>query len=609
MAFFSSSHAYDTPVHRKRSTSTTRERKDSPTDQSPHSRDLSPVMFANPDASGYDQSSTPSLFKNSISHNLPPHLILDASDIPSSSQSSSSTSAAPAKHREHRSPPKTRVAASSSPCPRSARFKARPQFSPAEVNVNRRTFLDMSAKKMPDASFQPSWLLSQAPSSNGRSSPTAEPRPLPTLSTPISPPQHRTTKRADPTTPLATPPGHARSRSQVDLQERGAPDFALAPTQGSTASSTRRTPVPLNIFPFDSDSGSGSESWSESDNSTPTVNAMQQLKHPRNVLRKPSTTSRRRGAASAATSDGERKAHTQTEAGAAHSFASGRSSSAAQLDVAPILAKDLTPAGEVIVAYKESQHRCVSDTMFVSSGKVVAIGSPDDDALGASRSPWTAGWRTKSNQEGADERGGGEGKGGGLRKSLGRKFSTRGAGKNAEQPGPRPPEESPRPSEPALAVDISRRKAGQHTVGKRSATFPKYTRAEVSPTRGGDAEQWPEQEGRVWEEEVGDWMDLRSRGRDDLDTDASSSRGLWKIVKRFGGSSLKEKYNPLLEARPPTPPLPRDVLQDRTGDAEGDAGELKILQRRVPRCPGALLPVCRCCDCHLLRLDQRNAYV
>jgi hypothetical protein len=421
------------------------------------------------------------------------------------------------------------------------------------------------------------------------------------LPTPVSPPARRRTKPDSiPITP-PSPLGPHYSRSQSATNSPAAHLPGSHP--GSTKSSIKRVPVPI----VDQDlagAASGTRSTSASSGkSTPTHEpATSKPREPRtrNVLRKRSIagTNRRHEAESAPTSDSEKKPklHRPRAQSVVFSSSSRRDSMSPVPDISQPLpgttVPDLTPAKEILVAYKKSHRDSFSrDKSLRSSGRVVAVGSEEDLSAGSHRNPWSSGWKSgRKDERSADERDTAEKRETGAR-GLRRKFSGKWGSREPDRPY------EPKRSISENAPGVSERGQARDIEAKRSVTLPVDTRVSASPTSGRSPRQESQHdavEGRVWEEYVGDWVGKYIHDTEMEEKEVSNSRRLWRLVKRLSVGHLREKVIPPVDVPPPVPPLPKDLAQrqqgTRPGDADGpQAGEMPIQHSAVPETSGGIM--------------------
>ncbi|KAF8586384.1 hypothetical protein K439DRAFT_964554 [Ramaria rubella] len=642
MAFFSSSEAYDSQLRRKRSTSTTRSigkaSSDKATDDtslrkrstsaasSPSSALVSdrhepppplptPVsagisrlrtpVFSDthdPASTSYDQSSTPVPFTKQSKHISPPpfsNLLVNVSKPRSNEFGEGSRRS----HSSTRTPVSQSVALGSAGTlppednsldhlPDSASGLHSPPMVQAEVPRQRRFSSRISPKLPP--------LKPPSPRTNLSNSETVSN----TLPTPISPPKRRVESSFEQLPPIRSL-GHAHFRSHSATTTPT--NYAFESGPGSTKSSLARSPLQDWDVMSATTVDPSSRFACDSGMSTPTHEGKPLEKPPRNVLRKRSAVSpsRQNEPNSAPTSDSEKKSkkrHPRSRS-LALPLLGRRNSIGAVFDlmqplpVKPITDVDLTPAGDIRVAYKESQqHGFMRETFKLpSSGEIIAVGSEDDQGTGPIKSPWTAGWRTApSNNENADERDA-EKKSNRL-KGLTRKLSAKWGTKEGER---RIDESSKKVELGGTVVDASRRRATLHGEGKKSPVVPSYAHGHSSPSRSpvtgqGKGQVDDDARGRVWEEEIGGWVGKHLQDNNDQGKEeegASNTGRLWRLVKRFSSGSLKEKRSPPLEAPPPVPPLPKNFDQkhiDNKPEVDIDRGEMPYPHSPVPETPGGI---------------------
>lgn len=628
MAFFSSSYTYDSQLRRKRSTSSVRDRpsRSSTNDSSVGEVSLhrpspdiptSLVSFSAPEShepvpplptpltagpssrsrvavsSGtsdippeppfYDQSTTPVPFIKPTKHAPPPQsfsLTIDVQSAKSANLGRSSSPNAAVMHAESSGTASSALRSRSVPNSSSANYTpVRPADSPLDSHaVNDRTCglispCIPSVERQRPVSSQP---LASVPTS--KHSPSRKRNSeigTVALPTPVSPQRRKRAKpESIPAHPASSPgPSHSRSPSATNSPTA----HPLESSPGSTKSPVRRVPVP----PIDQEdltgavSGTRPASASVNDKLIPTHEASSSKSREsraRNVLRKPSVTgtNRRREAESAPTSDSEKKAksHHPRAQSAVFSSSFRRES---MLDGSQLMPEtnlpDLTPAKEILVAYKKSHRDSFSrDKSLRSSGRVVAIGSEEDNG--------------RKDEKSTDDRDPGEKRRAGVR-SLSRKFS--GKWRRGE---PNRQEETKR-SVSESAPEVSERRQARNLEARRSATFPVDPRLSASPTNPmspGPEDQHDGMEGRVWEEDVGEWVGNLMRDTEVEEKEISNSRRLWKLVQRLSSGNLREKFIPPL-APPPVPPLPKDLGQRErdpsAGDVDGIQGSEILIQPAV----------------------------
>jgi len=640
MAFFSNSKQSDLQLRRKRSTSTNRDRpsrqstdtksteetsfhKRSPTmSASPSTSAISPEPHCDPapplptpvtvglgfrsrtagarnvSPSSYDQSSTPIPFTKPNKRASPPPFSSLMINVPIPHSVDSSSPRATVHYPDEWSKSNSRTSPSS-PSPSSLV----PNFGPVKHAAvpPEDLYSGLISPSMPRVERQRSpfsqRIAAVLPLKLPHSptlTPNSETEPI-ALPTPISPPQGRNASRPEPIPiPPPSPLGRPHSRSQSATNSPTA--YAPGSGSGSTKSSARRFPALMG----DIKNGPGSASPSgKSTSSHEAVPNKPREKRPRNVLRKRSITdgTRRREAESCPASDSEKKTNAHRPRSRSVVFPRRRDSSGPLLDdsqplpAIPVAVVDLTPAKEILVAYKESHRDSFSrDTPLRNSGRTVAIGSGEDITTSSLASPLSPGSRSGRKEEGkAEKRNAAEKSGAGIR-SLKRKISGKWSGK---EPSRR--RDDPTRSISESAAEVSARKLTRDTEAIRCATFSNDTRPSPSPAsrQSPVPERWPDHDGgRVWEEEVGNWASKHLRDTETEEKDVSNSRRLWNLVKRLSSGNLREKASPPFESAPPVPPLPKDISRKRDIspiEAHGiHASEMPIPQSAVPETPGGI---------------------
>ncbi|KAF8511816.1 hypothetical protein BU17DRAFT_96875 [Hysterangium stoloniferum] len=406
--------------------------------------------------------------------------------------------------------------------------------------------------------------------------------------------------------PAPSPRACSVSPAQGRAGSPAARSIGSAP--GSPRSSVRRVPVPA----YDQSEFAGAPgvaSGSSTKSPTRDVVVMQPVKRSRNVLRKPSIT-RNREPQSSPNSDSEKKAKAPRPRANSVVVSPSRLPGGVVFDISqplPTMALDLTPAGEVLAAYQESQ-RIAGVTPFESPGTLVAVGAPDD--VTAKESPMTP--QRKGTRSGEEDNTTTNSVAL-FTRSLTRKLSkkwNRGSERRHQDPnmqgvsGPDSGKLSPRdPSEKlfvAKPVDMHiGASPGPTNSGLRSG-WPKpvdmHIGASPGPTNRGSRSGWPnveaDGEGRVWEDSIDDWVwthKLDSKDSKDV-ADAPSSGRLWSLVKRFSSGNLKDKRSVLPHSPPPVPPLPKDfTLKTAYAPDDGEMGEMPITFSAVPETTSGLM--------------------
>ena len=367
-------------------------------------------------------------------------------------------------------------------------------------------------------------------------------------------------------------------------------------TAGSAKSSARRFPSPVvgDVGGRASYFGSGSAS----EKSTPPHEAAfnkPREKRSRNVLRKRSITSggRNRESESAPASDSEKKVNTHRPRIRSIAFPSRRNSGDPKLDISqplpaiPTTVVDLTPAKEILVAYKESHRDSFSrEPLLSNSGMVV---EEEEHITSSLTRPLPSGCKGEPNDKGRVEEWNADEKGGTGLRALKRKLSGKRSGKEL---GKRRDDVTRSVSE--SAVEVSERKLNRDTGTNRSVTISNDTQPSASRTSGRSPVQRRRphhEEDREWQEDAGNRVGKHLRDTE-TEKDISNSSRLWKLVKRLSSGNLRERANRPSEPLPPVPPLPKDLSQRRDKSpgelCDFHPGETPIPQSAVPETPGGI---------------------
>jgi len=252
----------------------------------------------------------------------------------------------------------------------------------------------------------------------------------------------------------------------------------------------------------------------------------------------------------------------------------------------PLSPRMLTPAGAVAAAYKEQEKRRKGSkdfvstntnghsrgdsydenggayyTVFGSSGKVVAIGAPEDESW--SRRDLSNYTPNKSNAVSRKPSLGALGR-------LSRKSSTK-----------------IKKSEAGNACGItSETECGHERItrdeevgrsslqGRRSISLPSKSRSKKPPGISIDNSDG----GLIWDSSQSASTPSKSAGWALDDPSPSASGKIWKLMKRISTGGLREKYN-MQETAPPVPALPEGLLPTPTP-------KLKSKTRSVTHTPG-----------------------
>lgn len=304
-----------------------------------------------------------------------------------------------------------------------------------------------------------------------------------------------------------------------------------------------------------------------SETASPIQAGQSSQKRHRNVLRKPSVHSHREPLPQETDKVGmSTKLQDRNHRPRAKSVTISPTRSGAIFDISqpmPTKALNLTPAGEVQAAYRESQRR-VRD-IDSNSGKLVAVGVPDCSDILRKKSPSSIRATDNFIPDTQPNKGIASVKNG-LTKKLSAKW-----GKTTDKREERFHATSA--SVTGLPGDLI---YGSYTEARPRGRTSKPIDALISPRQRElklPAEQTRKshEEGRVWEDTVDDWVinqqhslpkrDQEMEKSKSVDTEVSNPRRLWKLVKRLSSGNLRgERKQSPMDEPPPVPPLPKDLI-------------------------------------------------